>query len=696
MLFVFNSEKNVAGTQNSFSVNAYGYEMSSYGTSTSGSGAAAADTGLLSANMKWRIHDGAESAPVLYHYGSNSAPFIYGMACYRGSMNRGWEPLKPPYLVSDGDATGTTFNATASTGPSARVGDKVVLWVAFPHDVGAASAWSISASGYTFGTITQRLTTTLISASNQGSGYLLDVDITAADQQDFLPSISCTTPNGFSDGAAQCYVLRERKALPNTILPDYAWNEESPATVVTQFVGLLTPENTDQYSDNHRFYGNGTTWVIAGRTNRSDGATWFGQYSSTDLLNWTHRDNTTPYTTNYQTQATYGDGYWVAGAGSAMRRSSDGTTWASVASPLTYAQSITYLGNAVWIAYSGGTGLWHRSTNGGDSWTSTTKASDPYHQIAHDGAGRVLIASSTTAANLSTDWGATWTAVTKPTSYFKTVWVNDRFITPNDSVSGTISWSYTGETGSWNDYSIEDAMPGFASSLLRQSFNSSFYSPDYHLLIVFGDIINTNLSTTYYYGANVPVAPSTNIQTTQQEFNHEVHVAFTYDGMQWGVASLKQGRRSFTYDPDQVNAFSVLCQPQIQINYENLGGSTTIQAVSLSDTANFQQSVPTPIASLRDPPLVWTADASAVTVSPSTAAAGMTYSTYYWKPDAILASSGLSGTVADIQDSPTAPGGTGLTPTGGAIDVRMSFENPGGNLGTSTNAQIMRILMSIP
>jgi hypothetical protein len=83
-------------------------------------------------------------------------------------------------------------------------------------------------------------------------------------------------------------------------------------------------------------------------------------------------------------------------------------------------------------------------------------------------------------------------------------------------------------------------------------------------------------------------------------------------------------------------------------------------------------------------------------VSPTTAAAGTLFRTNYWKPVAILASTGLSGTVADIQDSPRSPGGTGLVPTGGAIDVRMSFEDPGGTLSTATGAQIIRVLMSVP
>lgn len=59
-------------------------------------------------------------------------------------------------------------------------------------------------------------------------------------------------------------------------------------------------------------------------------------------------------------------------------------------------------------------------------------------------------------------------------------------------------------------------------------------------------------------------------------------------------------------------------------------------------------------------------------------------------PDAILASSNLTGAVTDIDDDPDAPGGDWLTATvpSTGIDLRVSFPSPGGVL---TGAQDFKL-----
>jgi hypothetical protein len=61
-----------------------------------------------------------------------------------------------------------------------------------------------------------------------------------------------------------------------------------------------------------------------------------------------------------------------------------------------------------------------------------------------------------------------------------------------------------------------------------------------------------------------------------------------------------------------------------------------------------------------------------------------------------LSMSGLTGTVSEIQDSPTSPDGSALDPTGGAVDVRFSFENHGQTLRTTTGDQKIRVLVTTP
>lgn len=85
---------------------------------------------------------------------------------------------------------------------------------------------------------------------------------------------------------------------------------------------------------------------------------------------------------------------------------------------------------------------------------------------------------------------------------------------------------------------------------------------------------------------------------------------------------------------------------------------------------------------------------TSVTVTPQTSAAFMAWRTIFLKPDAILAMSNLSGSVSDIQDSPSSPDGNGLTPTGAPVSVRFSFENPNEQLRTNANDQTIRVLVT--
>lgn len=63
-------------------------------------------------------------------------------------------------------------------------------------------------------------------------------------------------------------------------------------------------------------------------------------------------------------------------------------------------------------------------------------------------------------------------------------------------------------------------------------------------------------------------------------------------------------------------------------------------------------------------------------------------------PDAILASAGLSGTVADIDDDPDSPDGAWLTAGQNAsTSVRVSFPTPTGNPTAGSGLQEFRVLL---
>ena len=83
-----------------------------------------------------------------------------------------------------------------------------------------------------------------------------------------------------------------------------------------------------------------------------------------------------------------------------------------------------------------------------------------------------------------------------------------------------------------------------------------------------------------------------------------------------------------------------------------------------------------------------------VTVGTTETANSDVYWRRFWQPDAILVMTGMSGVIANIQDSPTSPDGNAIVPTGGASNIRISFENPPDPLRTNANDQTIRILVT--
>jgi len=75
---------------------------------------------------------------------------------------------------------------------------------------------------------------------------------------------------------------------------------------------------------------------------------------------------------------------------------------------------------------------------------------------------------------------------------------------------------------------------------------------------------------------------------------------------------------------------------------------------------------------------------------------GLMYRQAALPPDALLAVSGLSGSYTDIDDSPDAPDANHLTPTGGAVAVRMSFQDTGYPMRTLAGDQRLRVLLRYP
>lgn len=85
---------------------------------------------------------------------------------------------------------------------------------------------------------------------------------------------------------------------------------------------------------------------------------------------------------------------------------------------------------------------------------------------------------------------------------------------------------------------------------------------------------------------------------------------------------------------------------------------------------------------------------AAVTVTPNSTWSGNAWGSQFMRPDVLLSVVGLTGIVEYIQDSPSTPDTNELAPTGGAVDVRFSFENHDQQLRALPNDQTIRVRLT--
>ena len=166
--------------------------------------------------------------------------------------------------------------------------------------------------------------------------------------------------------------------------------------------------------------------------------------------------------TNTYTAVAYGNGYFIAIAstsGSAAR-STDGTTWTSLAMPSSVPtwNSIAY-GNGYWVIVSGGASLYaYYSSANGDGWRRSTlpSSNDWIHVVYGNGIFVALAPSGLSGAvAASTDNGATWTSgimpFGAPASWTNIVYGGGKFVA---IASGSTQAAYSTNGTSWTACNI--------------------------------------------------------------------------------------------------------------------------------------------------------------------------------------------------------------------------------------------------
>lgn len=164
------------------------------GTTAMGSGA-----GSVYAVAFTKTHSGSESNPSST-FSAQYSPGVRAMVALRDPDTTAWTVTS--CKGSDSTATGTGFSATGDATLGYSVGDVVVVLLVHNDDSSSSSSFGLSITGCTLGTVTQRLTGTLTTATgNDARMYVLTATVTAGTAT-AAPVVTATTGSGDADGQA--------------------------------------------------------------------------------------------------------------------------------------------------------------------------------------------------------------------------------------------------------------------------------------------------------------------------------------------------------------------------------------------------------------------------------------------------------------------------------------------------------------
>ncbi len=194
-----------AGTPSTYTANSGG---------TNGTTASGVDLGSVYSNVFTKVHSGSESNPSSTVAYITTPAMVAMQAFYSSVAGTAWSVTST--YGDDADATGTTSSCVGSATLDFAVGDVIVVQFTSNNDRSAISAGTVSASGITFGTFTQELSTAVTNAGNDGQMSVWTATVTAGSGTT-TPTFTGTMTSGFSSGRAIFLRIREPQTKSGSV-----------------------------------------------------------------------------------------------------------------------------------------------------------------------------------------------------------------------------------------------------------------------------------------------------------------------------------------------------------------------------------------------------------------------------------------------------------------------------------------------
>jgi len=172
-------------------------------TITNGTTAEGASSGSMRCSAWYKIDDGSETDPSIIFSAAYNPMMAWILGLRSTTVADTWVVTNT--TATDATETGTTFSATGAATLAFNTGDWVVVFVSSNTETTAMTSGAITATGATFGTLTEQISDNITTIGNDGAFYCWTGEVSAGPAT-AAPVFTATTASGDSDGS--CIILR--------------------------------------------------------------------------------------------------------------------------------------------------------------------------------------------------------------------------------------------------------------------------------------------------------------------------------------------------------------------------------------------------------------------------------------------------------------------------------------------------------